>query len=280
MGFDPAGYELENFRVDWLADRTAVGPRPGRGGVGAEQVAEVAGHVAFEGPLGEAADLRHVLRRYLNILPAGDRKDGNRDAGQRRARVVGEEVAPPAGVDPEARIRMTSPVDDLMRATRLRWVRMMSVRVIFRIILAAVGSRAATISVCQDRISSAGRAPPAEQDGAGDGVVGSQFSGIPCPFAVPDGEQWENRRPWRPASRARPARRSSILARRYSPPLAPTPRLSIAVRRPGHRPGHRRRPCPPRSGASALPGGARLSSGLTCRRRGPAARQPRDRPPR
>lgn len=65
MGFDPAGDELENFRVDWLADRTAVGPRPGQGGVGAEQVAEVAGYVAFEGPLGEAADLRHVLRRYL-----------------------------------------------------------------------------------------------------------------------------------------------------------------------------------------------------------------------
>jgi hypothetical protein len=101
--------------------------RPGRCGIGPEQVAEVVGHAAFEVALDEAADRCHVLRRHPDILPAGNREDGDVDTGQCRPRVVGEEVAQPAGVDPEARdpaaprSRMTSCADALMRATRLRW---------------------------------------------------------------------------------------------------------------------------------------------------------------
>jgi hypothetical protein len=72
VAFDPAGDELENFRVDRLAHRTAVGPRPGRGGVGPEQVAEVAGHVAFERALDEAADRCHVLRLAAARVHAGE----------------------------------------------------------------------------------------------------------------------------------------------------------------------------------------------------------------
>ena len=194
------------------------------------------------------ADLRHVLRRYLNILPAGDREDGNRDAGQRRARVVGEEVAPPAGVDPEACIRMTSPVDALMRATRLRWVRMMSVRVIFRIILAVGGSRAATISVCQDRISSAGRASPASRTAPTTWSAASSaayHAPSLCPMA--SSERPPVLAASQPSAARASARRSSIPARRYSPPLAPTPRLSYRsaqTRAPARAP---RWPCPPRS---------------------------------
>lgn len=62
-----------------------------------------------KGPPGEAADRCHVLRRHLDILPAGDREDGDVDAGQCRPRVVGDEVAPPAAPMASRRAHLRAP---------------------------------------------------------------------------------------------------------------------------------------------------------------------------
>jgi hypothetical protein len=50
--------------------------------IGPEQVAEIVGDVALEEALDETADLRNVLRRDLDVLPPGDRQDGDFDPGQ------------------------------------------------------------------------------------------------------------------------------------------------------------------------------------------------------
>ncbi len=98
----PSGDEPENLGAHGLPHRTAVAARAYRVRIGPEQVTEITGDVTLKGSFDQAADGVDVFGLDLEVVPAGDRENRHRDAGQRPGRVTGHEVLEPAGIDPHA----------------------------------------------------------------------------------------------------------------------------------------------------------------------------------